>query len=315
MATDLDAAAEQLYRLVPAEFVVARDRAAAEARTEGDRALAAAIKALRRPTQGAWMVNWLARARPDDLGRLLELGSALRVAQDQMAGDELRVLSRQRHAVVAALAGDARRAAAEAGLQAGDAPAREVEETLNAALADDDTAAAVRAGRLSTALRYSGFGPGTDGPAPSAPAVAPAAPSAGGSLSRGDRGSDDDPATSARRRQREAERSHRIDEAEAALRTARTAAADARRTADAQAQRAQEARDRLDQLRASIGDLETRLVSLREQEGDATQQFTSAEQARKDADRAAADGDARTVSAQTRLDDLLANGIGPDPDL
>ncbi|MBO0691647.1 MAG: hypothetical protein J2P58_02010, partial [Acidimicrobiaceae bacterium] len=174
MANDLDAVADSLYRLAPAEFVAARDAKAAEARAAGNRALAAEIKALRRPTQGAWMVNWLARERADDLGRLLKVGDALRLAQDQMAGDDLRALSRQRHAVVAALAADARRAAAEAGLAAGDAAIREVEETLSAALAETEAAATVRAGHLSTGLHYSGLGEESRAQAPSSRASAPA---------------------------------------------------------------------------------------------------------------------------------------------
>lgn len=324
MPSDLDAVSDGLYRLAPAQFVAARDARAVEARAAGDRRLAAEIKALRRPTQGAWMVNWLARERGSDLGRLLELGEAIRSAQDHMAGEELRTLSRQRHAVVAALAADARRAAAEIGLPAGEAASREVEETLGAALADDRAAADVRAGHLSTALRYSGFGPASGGLAPSPAAltsepasaepasaerVSERAPSARGDDHRSAGHAVADPhCTEAQERKR------RLDEAEDDLRAAEGAAALAHRTAGDHDREVDDAREGLDQLRRSIRDLEARLAALRQQEGDGRQRVRDAEEARDRAGRVAAERDARTAAARARLSELRAAGSPPDPD-
>src|SRR5438876_12376841 len=101
---DLDRVAAELYALPPEEFTPARDKRAAEARAGGRAALATEIKALRKPTQGAWVVNLLARERPQDLGGLLDLGASLREAQAALQGDELRRLSAQRSQVVGALA-------------------------------------------------------------------------------------------------------------------------------------------------------------------------------------------------------------------
>lgn len=334
MPSDLDAVSDGLYRLAPAQFVAARDARAVEARAAGDRRLAAEIKALRRPTQGAWMVNWLARERGSDLGRLLELGAAIRSAQEHMAGEELRTLSRQRHAVVAALAADARRAATEIGLPAGEAASREVEETLGAALADDRAAADVRAGHLSTALRYSGFGPETGGLAPSPAAltsepasaepasaepasaepasaerVSERAPSARGDDHRSAGHAVADPhCTEAQERKR------RLDEAEDDLREAERAAALAHRTAGDHDREVDDAREGLDQLRRSIRDLEARLAALRQQEGDGRQRVRDAEEARDRAGRVAAERDARTAAARARLSELRAAGSPPDPD-
>jgi hypothetical protein len=159
---DLDRVAVELYALPPEEFTAARDRRAQEARGAGQAALATDIRALRKPTQGAWVVNLLARERPDDLSQLLDLGAALREAQATLQGDELRRLSTQRGQVISALARTAAGLAADAGRPANQAVRREVEQTLEAALADPEAAETVRSGRLSSALSYAGFGTPAD---------------------------------------------------------------------------------------------------------------------------------------------------------
>jgi hypothetical protein len=156
--SDLDRAADELYALPPEEFTAARDRQASQARGNGQSALAAQIRGLRKPTQSAWVVNLLARERPDELGGLLDLGASLREAQATLQGDELRRLSAQRGQVVAALAREALQLARAAGRTASTTVQREVEQTLEAALADPDAAEAVRTGRLASALSYAGFG-------------------------------------------------------------------------------------------------------------------------------------------------------------
>jgi hypothetical protein len=148
-----------LYALPPERFVAARDEAVARARADGDRALAARIRALRRPTVAAWLVNLLALHRPEQVGELLELGTQLREAQDRRSGERMRELSSRRRAAIAALVGQARRLAIDAGRQPRDAlPLAEVEATLGAAVADEKVAEAVRAGRLTKPVGYAGFG-------------------------------------------------------------------------------------------------------------------------------------------------------------
>lgn len=49
-----EAITDELYEGSPAAFVARRDELAKQARSSGDRVLATAIKALRRPTVGAW---------------------------------------------------------------------------------------------------------------------------------------------------------------------------------------------------------------------------------------------------------------------
>lgn len=155
---DLDSVAAELYGLKPAEFTSARDTRSAEARRDGDKELAGAIKALKRPSVSAWLANVVVRERSEEVGRLLALGESLRDAQQQLAGDQLRALSQQRHRVVSALVQDAVGLASARGQAAGPAAQRELQETLEAALSDPAAAEALGAGRLTAALSYSGLG-------------------------------------------------------------------------------------------------------------------------------------------------------------
>jgi hypothetical protein len=181
-------AADRLYTLPPRRFVAERDAAVAAARAAGDAGAAAALARLRRPTVGAWLVNLLALRRPELVADLAELATALRAAQRELAGGQLRELGSQRRATVSALVATARSLAEQADpeLAGGKLPLAEVETTLTAALADREVAETVRAGRLTRAVTYEGFGepprarlrliPGGAGePAAGDPAVDPGA--------------------------------------------------------------------------------------------------------------------------------------------
>ncbi|WP_329104462.1 hypothetical protein OG792_29755 [Micromonospora sp. NBC_01699] len=151
---------ERLYTAPPDGFVAARAAAVAAARAAGDEATARQIGRLRKPTVAAWMVNLLAIRRPDLVAELVDLADALRTAQRELRGPQLRELSAQRRGTVSALVAQARALAtgADARLAAGKLPLAEVETTLQAALADLDVAEQVRSGRLVRAASYAGFG-------------------------------------------------------------------------------------------------------------------------------------------------------------
>ncbi|MFF2395057.1 hypothetical protein [Nocardia sp. NPDC058114] len=155
----LDDVAGELYTLDPGDFVSTRAERAAQARADGDRDLAKAITALRKPTVAAWTVNLLARHAPQEIAALLDLGDALRSAQRQLSGDKLRALGTQRQQVVNAMTKRAAELAAEKDRPASEQVLREVGQTLTAALADPDVADLVRAGVLPTTVTYDGFGP------------------------------------------------------------------------------------------------------------------------------------------------------------
>ena len=163
---DVDAVADELYALPREEFTAARDARVKAARATGDRDLAAAIGKLRKPTSAAWVTNLLAREYPGEVGDLIELGTALREAQATLDGATLQELSRQRHQVVHALVQQAGALGRDAGTPVSEAVAREVEETVTAALSDPDAARALATGRLATALSpregwFAGAGTGT----------------------------------------------------------------------------------------------------------------------------------------------------------
>jgi hypothetical protein len=104
-------------------------------------------------------VNLLARANPDEIDALADLGDRLRQAQASLSGDELRLLTRERHKFIVSLARQARSLASDHGHPLSPTAGRQVEETLNAALADPDAAAAVASGRLVRPLEHTGLGP------------------------------------------------------------------------------------------------------------------------------------------------------------
>jgi hypothetical protein len=150
---------DELYTVPPERFIPARDEAVAAARRAGDRRAAEAIAKLRKPTVAAWLVNLLARKRPERVGELLALGEALRKAQHELRGEEMRELSTQRRAMIGELVGQARILARESGRTGREAlPLPEVEATLSAALAEAEVAEAVRTGALTRAAGYAGFG-------------------------------------------------------------------------------------------------------------------------------------------------------------
>jgi hypothetical protein len=155
----LNAIADELYGLLPAEFVSARDRHAADARQAGDADLATAVKKLRRPTSGAWLANMLVRERQADVGSLLELGATMRQAQSRFAAADMRRLSKERRQSITGLIGQAKDLARDVGHSPTESSVRELEGTLEAALADADAAEALRSGQLVTPISYSGLGP------------------------------------------------------------------------------------------------------------------------------------------------------------
>lgn len=156
---DLPALLDELYGLPPEEFIAARDAAAKQLKASGaPRELLSVVKGARRPTVAAWLLNTLARERADQVQPFLQLGEGLREAQATLQGDQLRALSRQRQQLIAALVREVRGLAGERGRRLSDAIVRELEETLDAALADPDAAAALASGRLVSGLEHVGFG-------------------------------------------------------------------------------------------------------------------------------------------------------------
>lgn len=286
---DFDQVADELYALPPSRFTAARDTAVGQARAVGAADLAARLKALRRPTLGAWLANLLVREHPKETRTLLELGAGLRAAQDALDGQELRELTAQRRAVVAGLARQARQAAVGAGRSVGEGPLQELEEHLQAVLVDRELADAFATGRLVTTQ-----GPGAR--APAAPTGSGRPPEARSEAARGGTGTGT--GADARRGAVRAKAAQLQGEA----RRARTAAAAARRDLE----RATAQRQR---IQRRIDDLAERLDRARDQERQAARAERTARATVEATDRAArkAEGYVRDTAAHLRhLDDHAA---------
>src|SRR4051794_19784650 len=310
-AVDLSDVADELYAVPPDEFIAARTEARDRAKAEGDKELAKAIAALPKPTTAAWVGNLLARRQPEEVGQLLELGARLRQATANLSGEQLRELGGQRNQVVAALTRQARALAHQEGHDVSTAVAEQVEETLRAAIADPDAGAALRQGRVTSPLSYTGIGPvDLEGAVatPLRPAATPAAPV----RPRNGKGGPDNAAArqeaEERRRKEEAERRRR--EAEQARRDAEEAAArarDAAAAAEAAEQQLAAAAEKRNRLRARVEELTEELQRAERQASTASGDVHTAEKRRDAAVRRSATAAAISERAAARAQ-RLADG-------
>lgn len=156
---DIDTIIDELYSLAPADFVSHRSAYVTRFKKAGDKSGATRIGGLRKPTVVAWLVNTLARQDESAVAELFDLGAELERAQQRGDGHRLRELSTARSASIRALTDRAVALGRERGVTVGDNAAREVSNTLNAAMADPEIRDRVRAGRTVVAETYSGFGP------------------------------------------------------------------------------------------------------------------------------------------------------------
>ena len=280
---DLETAANELYALSPDDFIERRQQLVAEARQARDRQLATEIGRLRRPTRSAWLINLLARREPEAVSALLELGSALQDAQQRMAGDELRQLSAERRKTVDALARRAVELGGEHGYSAPEGAKQEVGQTLQTALGDPEIADLLRAGRLTQAVTFGGFGPtdlasalGASLPTktpsqPAKPVPAEPAPPA-------------DP-----KQRREAENAAK--EAHERAAAARKAAETAEEAAETATQRADELADKVESLRSQLRQAESAEREARETARAARKHYQELRQAAASAEQMATAAD------------------------
>jgi len=154
---------DELYGLPLDEFTPRRDALAKELRQDGRREEANWVKALKRPSAAAWLVNQLARSQPRDAQRLLKADEALRKAN-------ARVLSGKGKATELARAGEEHSGAIRdlmskapglldtRGRSPSAATLEKVEETLRSLALDDEVRGRFELGRLTAEARATGFG-------------------------------------------------------------------------------------------------------------------------------------------------------------
>ena len=83
MSDDLLDIADELYGLLLADFTPARDAKAKELKGTH---LAGPVKALKKPTMAAWVVNMLVRHETEQVDQVLAVGAALRDAAQSLDG-------------------------------------------------------------------------------------------------------------------------------------------------------------------------------------------------------------------------------------
>jgi hypothetical protein len=162
----VDAAADELYGLPLEGFVPRRGALVRELRANGQRDDAEMVQRMPKPTAPAWVVNQLARERPDDVRELLDAGATLRRVQEWLLRREaepadLRAAVEAERAAVGLLV----RAGAELLIESGRPPRGDIleriGETLHAATADPALRAELERGRVVRDQAAVGLGPAT----------------------------------------------------------------------------------------------------------------------------------------------------------
>jgi hypothetical protein len=158
----IDDEVDGLYALDPSEFIAARDQLARRLKAEGRTEETAEVRALRRPTVGAWAANQVARQQPEEVQELLAAGAELRQAQRKVLsgvkGGGFRDAMDRRRKAVAALVKLAEEVLREAG-KGSASTVDALQPTFEAASVDQEAGEQLKAGRLDRELAApSGFG-------------------------------------------------------------------------------------------------------------------------------------------------------------
>jgi hypothetical protein len=229
-----------LYGLPLEEFTKTRDELAKELRKKGKKEAADEVKALRKPSVSAGMINQLARRHPQEMKALVKAGDNLRKAQrSAVSGRDPEVLREATRSHRDRL--DDLTSLARHELDAGGQTLQRVAQTLRAGSIDKQASKALLAGTLATDVEQAGFGPLlSEVPLPAArPRPAKAKPRKAPDRTR-------EPAAKLRKQ----------------LQEARKGAREERRRADAAAREAEKAQRSAEKAEAQVGELEAQLERL-----------------------------------------------------
>ena len=156
---DLEQVAKDLYQELPANFTAARNARAKAIASEGDRALAAGIRQFPKASASVWGLNRLAGTDAETVEEFNALGAMLRAAQQSANRPELERLIKQRKSLVAGTIKSIQGFGRDRGVQLSPSAISEIEQSLQAALADEDGAKAIFSGRLVKPIRSDGLDP------------------------------------------------------------------------------------------------------------------------------------------------------------
>ena len=246
MNVDLDNDIDRLYTAPREEFVRERDALVRTLRKAGDRAVAAEVAALRKPTLVAWTVNQLAHKERRDIDLLLDAGKRIIDAQESSISKGGRAdLDAAQASLRRAISGLTAQASAILGPDAGRTTLTRVAETLRTAATAPAGRELLARGRLSEELSGTGW-----------EIVAGFAPAPARAKSKRAGKQVDAPADTAAKRAAEIQaQARRLRELKASL----TAAEKRQRTASRQERAAAE---RLEDLRAARSDADAEVESL-----------------------------------------------------
>lgn len=147
---------DALYTGSPEDFVAGRDALAKELRAAGDADLAKEIKALRRPSVAAGLLNRAALGHPKELKAFASAVGKLRKASAKAKGGALRDAARAEREAASAVVALAEQEGGEG------AALERIAETLKAAAADEKVEDLFVRGRLEKERRAASIGFGLD---------------------------------------------------------------------------------------------------------------------------------------------------------
>lgn len=306
----IEEVAQELYGLAPEEFTSTRNARAKQARDAGDRELAAAVQALRKPTAGAALLNRFVRRHEDEVSQVLELGARLRDAQGRLGAAELRALDQQRRQLTAAVARQVRALGEDDGRRVTNQVTADVEETLRSAMVDPAAGRALTTGMLTDTFSANGIDPVDLARVVALPALVDAGSSPPRAAPASRDGADAEPATEGAAEaeaepEAEAERERRVASARAAVAQADSALEAARGLSRAAESAVAEAAGRHDRLGSERDELRRRLAELEAEVTSAAAQRAAAERAAEQAAQHEAEAHASAEQARRELDDLL----------
>jgi hypothetical protein len=278
MSDDLLDIADELYGLPMADFTPARDAKAKELKGSDLAELSGPVKALKKPTLSAWVVNMLVRHETEQVDQVLAVGAALRDAAESLDGKELRELTKQRRQLTAAVTTRARGVAGALGTKVTQSVADQVEATLTAAMLDPDCAKALRSGLLVTHLSATGVGESAAGAAVALPEALGFAATSAPAVAETPTGRPDlkvvpDPDADAKR----------LAAAEATLEAAATAEESARAAYDEAEQSVTELEARSLQVQGEIEELQRQIAELEGTAEEVEEELDEAEDTRTEA--------------------------------
>jgi hypothetical protein len=152
---------DRLFALPLDEFTPGRNELARRLKREGENEGSEQVRALAKPSIPAWTINQLARREKAMVKALLDAGAKLRKAQERaLAGsrsDALRTAQDEERQAVRDLTHLAEEVLQEAGRPATRAILERIRTTLAEAAVTEPGRSALKAGRLTSELKISGF--------------------------------------------------------------------------------------------------------------------------------------------------------------